>query len=364
MKKSTVIKTSLVCIASMLLAGCSLFDKTYTASEILSQNGYDNISDYVTLCDLKTIDTDSGIEETTVTDEQVDAYFQMILLDRPQYSKSKNKTITEEDCININCVAKSTENDLNNVFTDYYFDLSSDFSLFPSEFKDNLIGHRAGDEVKFEIFVDDEYLGGEYSGTKISYTVKINGIFSASYYSVDDVTDDIVKKLFDYDTVDDYKNYLKMYLSSAYEWGNDATHENYILDQIVEKSTFSSIDSLVDRQLNEELEEIKASADEDGVSLDDYLADAFAVNNEKEYRETYEESAETTIKQNLVLYAVMNEMQYEISESEFHEYMQQYLEVTEMEDEEEIFDSFGSEQKFLLWHASTDAFKSYVESLS
>lgn len=189
-------------------------------------------------------------------------------------------------------------------------------------FSDAIKGKKAGDKFKIDvdgaevtaISVDES----DYSGKMVTFELKIN---SVSELIVENVTDEWVKEYY-------FEEYALETVEDFYQWNKD-----YIVDEEVRPAIWQmAVDAanmkkypqeLYDDVVEEFLADAQYRAEEWGMTRDEYLYD-FCQYTE----ETLEEEYLNGVKSELVMWAIVKDQRFEVSEAEIEQkYEDTYLDV-------------------------------------
>ncbi len=167
---------------------------------------------------------------------------------KEQSYKAKNG-----DAVNINYVGSIDGVEFEGGKADnYQLELGS--KSFIDNFEDQLVGKRAGDEVKVKVKFPKEYHDAKFSSKAATFNVKINDVLAAKN---PELNDDFIKNTFGMDSLVKLKEEIKKQIQD----GNDNISKNIfkkeLYDFLVKKYNFDLPEGLVEIQLQSIWSEIE-----------------------------------------------------------------------------------------------------------
>ncbi len=133
---------------------------------------------------------------------------------------------------------------------------------FIDNFEDQLIGKKAGDDVRVKVKFPKEYHKAEMSGKSAIFEVKVNDVLIAK---TPDLNDEFVKNTFGIETLDKLKEEIRKQVEESNNNIAKSIFKKELYDFLVKKHNFDLPEGLVETQLNsiwEETEqEIKQNPD-------------------------------------------------------------------------------------------------------
>lgn len=222
-------------------------------------------------------------DEVNVTEEEVDEEINAMLEGYKELSTDSNIEIADGDDVNIDFVGTidGVEFEGGNSGGAGY-DLTIGSGRFIDDFEEQLIGHKAGENVTVEVTFPEDYGTEDLNGRDASFAVTINGIMMAPK-----LTDEFVEEnLAESEEVSTAAEYRAKIEKNLYE----EKLEEYLTDYVVENST---VNSYPKKYLNVVKAILKYN---DGVG--DHIED------EIEYEKELTERAEEDVKEAMVYQAI------------------------------------------------------------
>lgn len=271
----------------------------------------DNLSDYITLGDLSGLSATEYTYEITddMVDEQIqnelESYSEEIELDGP----SESGNIVYAD------VTSSVQGDEDSTYTEStYFTIGAED--YGAEFDLQLTGVSSGDTLQFSITYDDDIWIDEWAGQTVDFDVTITGVYELS---TPEYNDDFVSEYTEYDSVNDYEEAVREELSIEYEnlGYSDAVEE--LFDSAMEQSVFAGYPDELYESCKEEVLSLYSTFA--GTTDLDEICELFGITEEDIEAETL-----TSVNRRLLINAICEENNLEITEDEYVSYLEEFAE--------------------------------------
>ena len=137
-------------------------------------------------------------------------------------------------------------------------------------FDDQLVGMTVEEEKVFTLTYPDTYPDAELAGEEAEFTVKINEIHEKQIPELDDA---LAQKLSNgrYQTVDQFRTEMKADMAKSLIANAESEADSALIDQIIAGSVIKYPPVLVEAEVNDEVTELLARLERQGVELEDYL---------------------------------------------------------------------------------------------
>lgn len=191
------------------------------------------------------------------------------------------------------------------------FTLSLGSGQFIPGFEDQIVGHNAGEEFDINVTFPEEYQVKELAGAPAVFKIKLKSI---SKKVMPELDDDMVKDSTEFDTVDEYKAYVKKKLEEANEKHADSEVEAKIFDKVIENMTAEIPQVMFDNRVNEMISELEQRLAPQGISLDLYMQ--YTGQTIDTVKKAYAEQAEKQVKLRLALEKIAKLENIEVTEDE------------------------------------------------
>ena len=182
---------------------------------------------------------------------------------------------------------------------------------FIDTFEDQLVGKNVGEEVDVNVTFPSEYHAPDLAGKPALFKVKINEIKTKE---VPELNDEFASEVSEFDTLDEFKEDLKKNLVTQKENEAKGKKEEEAVSKIVEGCTMEIPEAMIQTQCEDMIDEFSGRIAQSGLSMDQYLQ--FSGMTMSKLMEQVRPEAEKRIKTSLVLDAIANAENFEISDEE------------------------------------------------
>jgi trigger factor len=186
-------------------------------------------------------------------------------------------------------------------------------NLIPG-FEEALEGVGHGDEKVFDVEFPDDYHAEELQGQPATFKVKVKEIKEKIVPGLDDA---FAADVSEFETIDELRADVRQRLEAAAEAGARRDYRAAAVDKAAENATVDIPEVMIAREAHRLFHELEESVGERGLTMDVYLGvlDKTAAQVEDELRP----QAELIIKRRLVLEAIAEAEELEISDDEITE---------------------------------------------
>ena len=175
------------------------------------------------------------------------------------------------------------------------FDLTLGSKSFIDTFEDQIIGHKKGDEFDVNVTFPEEYHAENLKGKPAVFKVKVNSIKRKEEA---ELNEDLAKEL-GYDSVEDLKAKTKENLTKREETRIENEYRGKVVDAVVDTVNFEIPEAVVEREIQFQINRFAQQLQMQGMSLNQYFE--MTGQNIEKMRESIKESAEKSVKRDLVL---------------------------------------------------------------
>ena len=190
------------------------------------------------------------------------------------------------------------------------FDLTLGSKSFIDTFEDQIIGHKKGDEFDVNVTFPEEYHAENLKGKPAVFKIKLNSIKRKEEA---ELNEDLAKEL-GYDSVEDLKAKTKENLIKREETRIENEHKGKVVDAVVEGVNFEIPEAIVEREIQFQINRFAQQLQMQGMSLNQYFE--MTGQNIEKMRESIKESAEKSVKRDLVLNEIAKAEKVEATEEE------------------------------------------------
>lgn len=353
-KKAAAVVLASVMAASIVLGGCgnkasetgntsgsvsaSAEPTEYTAKEMLESTDYD-VNDYVKLGKWKKIkvEVDKSYE---MTDENIKEAGNNIISSTTYYEEVDDAA-AEKDKVNIDFEGKMNGKTFDNGSSSNY-DLVLGSGSFIDGFESGLVGHKAGETVTLDLTFPSDYEKTDLAGKPVTFTVKINKVSRPAEMTWDKLTDDYVADNFSsrygLTTVKDFKDRVNDSMQSQL----DVAVQKAYLEKLVEESEVTLPDGLLDKRIEKTMNSYETTCQQYGMTVDDYIQNYYGKTVD-EYKESLKEDLTTSLKEELVLEALVGKLKVKVTADEFNSFVSYYAKYYRMTEDAFIEECGGKD---------------------
>ena len=210
---------------------------------------------------------------------------------------------------------------------------------FVDTFEDQLIGHKAGEEVEVNVTFPEEYQSEELAGEDAMFKVVIHEVKERQLPEADD---EFAQDVSEFDTLAEYRDSLKEKLLENKKTQGRINQEDEALKKIVEDSEMDVPDAMVETQVRQMMRDLEQNLVQTGISMPMYFQ--YTGTTEDEVRERFAEQAGEQIRTTLVVEAIAEDLKLEISDEEVDEELKKTAEQYDM-DPKTLLEVTGDSEK-------------------
>ena len=190
------------------------------------------------------------------------------------------------------------------------FDLTLGSKSFIDTFEDQIIGHKKGDEFDVNVTFPEEYHAENLIGKPAVFKVKVNSIKRKEEA---ELNEDLAKEL-GYDSVEDLKAKTKENLIKREETRIENEYRGKVVDAVVDTVNFEIPEAVVEREIQFQINRFAQQLQMQGMSLNQYFE--MTGQDIEKMRESIKESAEKSVKRDLVLTEIAKAENVQATEEE------------------------------------------------
>lgn len=314
----------------------------------------DDITKYVTLGDYKNLSVE--VEKTEVTDDSVDEYINEQLTYKPE-EITEDRAVQENDTVNIDYTGYMDGEEFSGgSATDT--DLLIGSGQFIDGFESGLIGAKKGDEVTLNLKFPDPYQNNpDLAGKDVQFKVKINKISAPA-----ELTDEWVSNNTDVKTVDEYKAEIKESLTESAKMEYNNNKKSNLFEALANSTEISEYpDDLMEAEKKTIEKRFEDSyAKPAGMTLDEYWKSQSVT--EDQATQLIEYQAQLSLKQNMIVQAVMDAEGISFTKDEYREQLDKFAKEYGFEDAaalEKAYTDVELVKDNVLWSKVCDILEQY-----
>ena len=195
---------------------------------------------------------------------------------------------------------------------DYELEIGS--HSFIDNFEEQLIGKNIGDDVEVNVTFPEEYHQKTLAGKPALFKVEIKDI---KFRELPELDDDFAQDVSEFDTLDEYKKDIMAKLLVRKQKEADDKKQEELLDALVKKAEMDVPQVMIENEIDNKIREFEAGISRQGLSLEMYLQ--YMGQSIENMREAYRIVSERQVKSRLVLEAIAEKENFEISDEEIDE---------------------------------------------
>jgi trigger factor len=181
-------------------------------------------------------------------------------------------------------------------------------------FEEQLIGLKQGDEKEIKVTFPEEYQNEELKGKEATFKVKINEVKIKKLLPIDD---EFAKDVSEFESLEELKQDIENKLKELADQDNKNKVKNYVLEKVSDICKVEVPDVLVERKIDDMVSDMEFHIGQQGISMENYLK--FTNTTMEQLREQYKESAQKTVKLELVLEAIAKAENIDVSDEEIEQ---------------------------------------------
>ena len=319
MKKKTL--GFLAAVLSMcMLAGCGAKDTgdgtdaaTGAGAESTALKDMD-VDKYVTLGEYKGLEV--SVDTVEVDEDEWDSLVNNVYYGNitAENGGIMDRAVETGDTVNIDYEGKKDDVAFDGGTAQGY-DLTIGSGNFIAGFEDGLIGVMPGETVDLDLSFPDPYPNNpDLAGVPVVFEVTVNYICGENI--IPEMSDQFIADNTDYQTVDEYKEYVRGYLKDYKESTADSDREQALWQQVMDNCTFAELpQDKVDEEVENMYNSYEQYAGYYGLEMADFLEQMGM--SEEDFRTELTSYAENLVKRNLVFNAIVEKEGLTVSDDEY-----------------------------------------------
>lgn len=238
---------------------------------------------------------EAEVNKYEVTDEDIS---RVIDRERDQNSRIisvEDRAVKDGDIVNIDFVGKLDGEEFPGGDAEGY-ELVIGSGAFIPGFEEQIIGKEIGQEFDVDVVFPEEYHDESLAGKNVIFEVKLNSIQEKELPELDD---EFVKDISEFDTLEEYKNNVKIDLEEELKKQAEVEKENKAVEALMEVMKVDIPESMIDMEADREYQNFLYRVQGMGLTLDQYFA--IANSDEEKTREELRPASEKKVKGELAL---------------------------------------------------------------
>ena len=197
---------------------------------------------------------------------------------------------------------------------------------FIDTFEEQLIGKKIGEECEVNVTFPTEYHAADLAGKPATFKVTVKEI---KVKELPELNDEFASEVSEFDTLDEYKKDVEKKLAEKKESEANSKNEDAVVAKVVENASMEIPDKMIDAQAENMVQDMARRMQSQGLSLDMYLK--YTGMTVEQMKEQARPDAEKRIRTRLVLEAVAQAENIQISDEKVDEEVAKMAEAYKME---------------------------------
>ncbi len=181
-------------------------------------------------------------------------------------------------------------------------------------FEEQVVGMSAGEEKDINVTFPENYHSADLAGKEVTFKVKVHEVKETVLPEKDD---EFVKDVSEFDTMDELRADIEKRIRDEKQAGIDRAFENAAVEKAAANMTAEIPDSMVDEEVDRQLERMDYELRAQGASLEAYAQ--MLGGDMKAIRNSLRPGALNAVRTNVMLDAVVDAEKIEVSEEECEE---------------------------------------------
>ncbi|TPR13802.1 trigger factor [Apilactobacillus timberlakei] len=195
--------------------------------------------------------------------------------------------------------------------TNYSLELGSN-SFIPG-FEDQLVGHKAGDDVDVKVTFPENYQAKELAGKEATFKTKLHEVKAKQLPKLDDEFAKDVDE--DVDSLDELKDKVKAQLKDQKKTDGENQLEDEAIKAVVANATVKDIpQAMIDEDVQRQMDQYLANMQQQGINSQMYFQ--LTGTKPEDLKKQFASGAEERVKTNLVLEAIVKDAKIEPTKEE------------------------------------------------
>lgn len=210
---------------------------------------------------------------------------------------------------------------------------------FIDTFEEQIVGKNIGDEFDVNVTFPEDYQAADLAGKPAVFKCRLNGIKETE---LPDLDDEFASEVSEFDTLDEYKADIKATLQVKKEKAAKNTKEGLVIDKIIENASMEVPDPMVETTKEQMVQEFAQQISYQGLSIEQYFQ--FTGMSKEKFLESATPEALRRIQSRLVLEAIAEAEDIQVTEEELEEELKKMTEMYQM-DLEQLKGLVGDSEK-------------------
>lgn len=201
--------------------------------------------------------------------------------------------------------------------------------MFIPGFEEQIVGMKKGEEKDITVKFPEDYRAEHLAGKEAVFHIKLHDVKEKE---LPEINDDFAQDVSEFDTLGEYKASIKERITKHAEEHAKTHTQNNVIEAVMKNAKVDLPECMIENQIDNHIRQVEYSLMYQGLKLDDYLK--MTGGTMEELRREYCESAEKTVRAQLVVEAVRKAEGIEASEEQIEEELKRRAEAAKKDPEE------------------------------
>ena len=182
---------------------------------------------------------------------------------------------------------------------------------FIDTFEEQLVNLNIGDKKDVLVTFPAEYHEASLAGKPATFKVEIKNVRERN---MPELNEEFVSNSTEFETVEEYTNSIKERLTKDANDRADIEVDNDMLDKIIDDTNFTAPESMIEEEVNRQMNGMTAQMRYQGISMEDYVK--YIGKTMEEFREDVKKNSARNVKARLVLEKLIRTENLDITEED------------------------------------------------
>ncbi len=196
-------------------------------------------------------------------------------------------------------------------------------------FEEQLIDKNIGEDFEVKVTFPEDYQAEDLKGKDAVFQCRINGI---SYKELPELDDEFAQDVSEFDTLEEYRDDIRSHLFERKQEDARHTKQGRVLEKVVENAAMEIPQPMIDEETSHLTDELAANLQSQGMSIDQYMQ--YTGTTAEMLTDQMNAQALRRIQNSLVLEAIAEAENIEISDEQVDEEIQKMADSYRMDFEE------------------------------
>lgn len=210
--------------------------------------------------------------------------------------------------------------------------------MFIPGFEEQIKGMKKGEEKDINVTFPEDYRAKHLAGKDAVFHIKLGDVKEKE---MPELNDDFAQDVSEFDTLEEYKADIRKRITEHEEEHAKVHTQNNVIEEVMKNAKIDLPECMIEKQIDNNIRQIEYSLMYQGIKLDEYLK--MVGGSLEQLRKEYRETAEKTVRAQLVVEAVKNAEGIEATEDQIEAELKRRADANK-KDIEEFRKTIGEEE--------------------